>query len=101
MLTGKVWTMLGWGFGRAGFGRGRRVAAAAGRAAQPERCFHCGLPLPAPVPAWLEFAGAPRPMCCASCLAAAQLIIDAGHAAYYAARLADADAAPAAGDGGV
>jgi hypothetical protein len=51
-------------------------------------CFHCGLPVPEPVPDWLLFDGAKRPMCCVACRAAADLIIDAGFADRYRAQAA-------------
>jgi len=56
------------------------------RAAQA--CFHCGLPVPEPVPDWLLFDGAKRPMCCVACRAAADLIIGAGFADRYRAQAA-------------
>ncbi len=46
-------------------------------------CFHCGLPLPAPVSDWVEFDGLSRPVCCGACAAVAQMVIGAGQGAYY------------------
>ena len=66
----------------------RPAQAAPERAAEP--CFHCGLPLPEPVADWVEFEGRARPMCCASCRAAAELVIGNGFGAYYHRRAAKA-----------
>ncbi len=71
------------------FGLGLNRARASQPASSPPGaapCFHCGLPLPDPVADWLLFDGERRPMCCAACLAAADMIIGAGFAAHYRAR---------------
>lgn len=52
----------------------------------PDGCFHCGLPLPAQVRWRARVDGAERAMCCPGCAAAAQAIVDAGCADYYATR---------------
>ncbi|WP_313176527.1 heavy metal translocating P-type ATPase [Massilia sp.] len=52
----------------------------------PEGCFHCGLPLPAQGAWRARVDGAERAMCCPGCAAAAQAIVDAGCADYYATR---------------
>jgi P-type Cu2+ transporter len=52
----------------------------------PDGCFHCGLPLPAQVSWRARVDGAERAMCCPGCAAAAQAIVDAGCADYYATR---------------
>ena len=82
--------MFGLGLNRA---RASQVPSSTAKTANP--CFHCGLPVPDPVADWLLFDGQRRPMCCAACLAAADMIIGAGFAAHYRAR-----AASAAADGG-
>ena len=51
-------------------------------------CFHCGEPLPPGRRFQAVIGGAPRPMCCAGCSAAAQAIADNGLAAYYENRSA-------------
>lgn len=64
------------------------IAAAAARQArgEPGGCFHCGRPL-LPDAGWhATIDGRARAMCCAGCAAAAQAIVDAGCAAYYATR---------------
>jgi Cu2+-exporting ATPase len=49
-------------------------------------CFHCGLPAPRDS-RWQAFIdGAPRPMCCPGCAAAAQAIVDGGFGDYYGTR---------------
>jgi len=55
-------------------------------------CFHCGLPVPDPVPDWLLFEGVKRPMCCSACLAAADMIISAGFGDRYRTQAADVGA---------
>jgi len=35
---------------------------------------------------WVEFEGARRPLCCASCLTAAEMLIAKGFFAYYSQR---------------
>ena len=52
----------------------------------PDGCFHCGLPLPAQLSWRARVDGAERAMCCPGCAAAAQAIVDAGCADYYATR---------------
>ncbi|MDN4058181.1 heavy metal translocating P-type ATPase [Massilia sp. YIM B02769] len=52
----------------------------------PDGCFHCGLPLPTQVSWRARVDGAERAMCCPGCAAAAQAIVDAGCADYYATR---------------
>ena len=64
------------------------IAAAAARQArgEPGGCFHCGRPL-LPDAGWhATIEGSARAMCCAGCAAAADAIVDAGCAAYYATR---------------
>lgn len=83
-----------------GLNRSLRSRTPTSEASAVAGCFHCGLALPAPVPEWLVFAGAPRPMCCVSCLAAARLIVEAGlGAAYYYDRLGAMAAATTAAPG--
>lgn len=36
-----------------------------------------------PVADWVEFEGKPRPLCCASCSAAAEMLIANGVGDYY------------------
>jgi Cu2+-exporting ATPase len=48
-------------------------------------CFHCGEPLPA-APLHAELGGRRAALCCAGCLAAAELIAASGLDAYYAHR---------------
>ncbi|THC39363.1 heavy metal translocating P-type ATPase [Massilia sp. Mn16-1_5] len=49
-------------------------------------CFHCGLPL-SDGPRWqARIGGVEQDMCCPGCAAAAQAIVDAGCADYYATR---------------
>jgi Cu2+-exporting ATPase len=83
--------MFGLGFNRVRAAAPPPSQAAAVAAAPP--CFHCGLPAAAPVADWLLFDAIKRPMCCAACLAAAEMIIGAGFGGHYRAQ---ADAAAAA-----
>lgn len=66
-------------------------SAVTGPQAAPAGCFHCGLPVPDPVPEWVAFEGRARPMCCASCKAAAELVIGSGFGAWYHRRAASAE----------
>jgi Cu2+-exporting ATPase len=77
--------MFGLGLNRV---RVNQATTAPAKAADP--CFHCGLPVPDPVADWLLFDGERRPMCCAACLAAADMIIGAGFAGHYRARTVSA-----------
>ena len=68
----------------------QRVAVSVGAAARAatatpatDGCFHCAPPLPLPVADWVVFDGVSRPLCCAGCLAAAELLIGQGFFAYY------------------
>jgi Cu2+-exporting ATPase len=72
-------------FGLNLFRKPRAGAAPALSAAPPGAgsCFHCALPLPKAVVDWAMFDGEKRPMCCASCAAAASMIIEAGFGATY------------------
>jgi len=55
----------------------------------PERaCFHCGEPVPPDADFSLELEGTPRVMCCAGCLAVAELIAASGYGRYYRFRQA-------------
>ncbi|WP_026279672.1 heavy metal translocating P-type ATPase [Thioalkalivibrio sp. ALJ16] len=56
-----------------------------------ERCFHCGLPVPAGALYPVEFEGIAHPTCCPGCQAVAGAIIERGLGAYYHHR----DAPPA------
>ena len=51
--------------------------------AQAGRCFHCVLPLPVALVDCLVFDEIRRPLCCAGCLGAAELLIGHGFAAAY------------------
>ena len=51
-----------------------------------ERCYHCGLPIPAGVDLSVEVAGVARRLCCIGCQAVAQAIVDNGLADYYRSR---------------
>lgn len=64
-------------------------AAIQAGAARPEagRCFHCALPLPVPVVDWVVFDRVSRPLCCAGCLGAAELLIGHGFPAAYRDRV--------------
>lgn len=75
--------MFGLGLNRV---RANQAPTSPAKAADP--CFHCGLPVPDPAADWLLFDGERRPMCCAACLAAADMIIAAGFAGHYRARIA-------------
>lgn len=76
-----------------GFGWFRSGAQAFGHAPAPVgekpfsgTCFHCDLPLPTPVADWVEFDDSRRPLCCASCQAACEMLIANGFSAYYRKR---------------
>ncbi len=76
-----------------GFAWFRSAAQAVGHAPAPVcdkpfpgTCFHCDSPLPAAVADWVEFEGSRRALCCGSCLAAAEMLIANGFAAYYRER---------------
>lgn len=58
-------------------------------------CFHCGGALPADVHCGVRVAGIMRPVCCAGCEAAANLILSQGLERFYAFR--QPPAAPPAG----
>ena len=51
-----------------------------------ERCYHCGLPIPAATDFSVRINDAPQAMCCAGCQAVAQAIVDNGLTRYYAHR---------------
>jgi Cu2+-exporting ATPase len=61
----------------------------------PPVCFHCGGALPADVHCAVRVAGILRPVCCAGCEAAANLILSQGLERFYAFR--QLPAAPPAG----
>lgn len=82
----KVCMMRGFGWFRSGVQASGRAPAALGERAVAHTCFHCDLPLPLPMAHWVEFDGARRPLCCASCLAAAAMLIANGFFAYYSQR---------------
>ena len=63
-----------------------REAAPVPAPAVLDNCFHCGLPVAAESRWHAVVDGAPRPMCCPGCAAAAQAIVDGGFADYYATR---------------
>ncbi|MFN2426460.1 MAG: heavy metal translocating P-type ATPase [Candidatus Binatia bacterium] len=46
-------------------------------------CYHCGLPIPPGVVLRMEIDGRARAMCCAGCIAVAELIGESGLNAYY------------------
>ncbi|MEO8411608.1 MAG: heavy metal translocating P-type ATPase metal-binding domain-containing protein, partial [Propionivibrio sp.] len=48
-----------------------------------EKCYHCGLPMPAGVALSVAIDQQPRVMCCVGCQAVAQAIVDNGLADYY------------------
>ncbi len=48
-----------------------------------KHCFHCGSALPAGAHFSVSLDGIARPLCCAGCAAAAQLILSQGLARYY------------------
>lgn len=81
-----------------GFIRNRNPLAAAGSVQAAVPCFHCGLPVPAGLADSIVFDGLRRPMCCAGCVAAAEMIIGAGFADHYRGRAGEAlaGAAPVA-----
>ena len=56
-----------------------------------DKCYHCGLPIPAGIDLSVKVEGQLRAMCCAGCQAVAQAITDNGLADYYRNR----DALPA------
>lgn len=76
-----------------GLNRVRAKPAPSSTAPAAQACFHCGLPVPDPVPDWLLFEGVKRPMCCSACVAAADMIIGAGFAERYRAQAANSGAA--------
>jgi len=78
--------MSGFGWFRSSTQATRRVPAAVHEKPFPGTCFHCDSPLPTPVADWVEFEGARRPLCCASCQAAAEMLIANGLFAYYSQR---------------
>jgi|GEM_PF-4795830 len=78
--------MSGFGWFRSGVQASGRAPAALSQRAIADTCFHCDLPLPTPVAHWVEFEGARRPLCCASVLAAAEMLIAKGLFAYYSQR---------------
>lgn len=46
-------------------------------------CYHCGLPVPDPVPYRLTVLGQPRDLCCHGCQAVAESIVSNGLEDYY------------------
>jgi Cu2+-exporting ATPase len=56
-----------------------------------EPCFHCGLEIGRGVQFYAVIDGASRAMCCAGCVAVAELIANGGFTAYYRFRDAPAD----------
>ncbi|MCS6785652.1 MAG: heavy metal translocating P-type ATPase [Thiobacillaceae bacterium] len=52
----------------------------------PQRCFHCGEPVPRGADYPIRFDGHVHPACCRGCQAVAQTIIDSGNADYYRLR---------------
>lgn len=56
-------------------------------------CYHCGLDVPNGSRWSLEVYGAERNMCCAGCLAASSMILDAGLGKYYRFRETAEDSA--------
>lgn len=75
--------MSGFGWFRSGLQTSGPAPAPVSDKPLPGTCFHCGLPLPMPVADWVEFEGKPHPLCCASCLAAAEMLIANGVGDYY------------------
>ncbi len=63
-------------------------AAAMGAFSSDDRCFHCGLPLPASADYPITYRQHVEHACCRGCQAVAQTIIDSGQEAYYAHRTA-------------
>lgn len=57
-------------------------------------CFHCGEPVYTEV--WLEFAGAPRLLCCHGCAAVLQAVTAAGQSDAYLAHKDAASPPPSA-----
>ncbi len=53
---------------------------------EPDRCFHCGEPIPAGAAYSIRFEGRVEPACCRGCQAVAQTILDSGNADYYRLR---------------
>ena len=49
----------------------------------PDRCFHCGEPLPRGEVQTVTIDGAERPVCCPGCAAVAGLIADSGLTEFY------------------
>ena len=56
----------------------------------PQRCFHCGLPIPAGLAYSVHIDGREQPMCCKGCEAVATAIVNAGLTDYYRFRTANA-----------
>ncbi len=52
----------------------------------PERCFHCGEPVPTGSHYRIVYQGVAKSACCLGCEAVAQTIIDSGNADYYRLR---------------
>ena len=52
----------------------------------PNRCFHCGEPVPKGTHYRIAYQGEAKPACCLGCEAVAQTIIDSGNADYYRLR---------------
>ena len=67
--------------------------ASALAAPEPDRCFHCELPIPAGCDFGAVINEAWRPMCCPGCQAVAQTIAEHGFEAYYARREGPAERA--------
>lgn len=57
-------------------------------ATDPQRCFHCGLPVPPGVELTVTINERAEPMCCHGCQAVARAIVDAGHSSFYRHRTA-------------
>jgi Cu2+-exporting ATPase len=55
-----------------------------------ERCYHCGLPVPAQRDFSVEIKGKVQPMCCLGCQAVATAICDGGLSRFYQYRAANA-----------
>ncbi|SEI78833.1 Cu2+-exporting ATPase [Allopseudospirillum japonicum] len=48
-----------------------------------EKCYHCGEPVPADSPYFIELDQTRHPMCCPGCEAVAHAIVEGGLASYY------------------
>ena len=57
---------------------------------QARTCFHCAEPIPAGATFTADVAGTPQAVCCLGCVAAAELISEAGLADFYRFRTAAA-----------